>query len=124
MNNPATVSDLTDRGYTGGFDAGVQQTRLNEAWRAVQLEVPSLVARITSGDLDVAGVIDVLCAAALRILRNPEGVEEESGSLDDYRETWKRSDVSSDLYFTSAELRRLAPIAAALTGFTGAIKYC
>ena len=58
------------------------------------------------------------------MLRNPEGVEEESGAIDDYRESWKRSDSSADIYFTAAELRRLQPTVVAPTGFAGSMKYC
>lgn len=110
MDNPAKPGDLTNRDYTVTSNV-VAQTRLDEAWRALRRErsLAPLEARITSGDLDVADVVDVVCAAALRVLRNPEGVEEESGSIDDYRESQKRADATQDMYFTAAELRRLAP---------------
>lgn len=123
MDNPASATDLAARGYTGGASTDVQQTRLDEAWRALRREIPSLEASLTSGELEPADIVDVLAAAALRILRNPEGVQDESAALDDYRESFKRADATADLYFTSAELRRLAPVAASLGGFAGSIKY-
>ncbi|WP_181312469.1 hypothetical protein [Nocardioides campestrisoli] len=100
------------------------QTRLDEAWRGLQREpsLPGLVARIQADELDVESVVDVLIAAALRVLRNPEGFESESGAIDDYQESWKRADATQDLYFTAAELRRLAP--SFVTPTAGSIKYC
>lgn len=123
MQNPATARDLVARGYSGAFSEDVQETRLDEAWRALRREVPTLEASLTAGTLDRLDVVDVVCAATMRVLRNPEGVEEESGALDDYRESWKRADSSQDLYFTAAELRRLTPIAATLGGFAGSVRY-
>lgn len=112
MENPATSAALAARGYNGTATPDVQQTRLDEAWRALQREreLPGLVARIESGDLPVENVIDVIAAAALRVLRNPEGVEEETGAIDDWRESWKRADATEDIYFTAAEIRRLQPV--------------
>lgn len=121
MDNPAIAPDLTERAWEGAPSVG--QVRLDEAWRALQAEVPSVPARLESGELDTAIVVDVLCAAALRVLRNPEGHETESGRLDDYNESWKLADSSSDLYFTAAELRRVSPSDASLSGFSGSFKY-
>lgn len=125
MENPAVPGDLTKRGYTGPASVEVQQTRLDEAWRALQRqrELPGLVARIESGDLSAADVVDVIAAAALRVLRNPEGVEEESGAIDDYRESFKHADASQDLYFTAAEIRRLQPATVLPPSFVGSMKY-
>lgn len=125
MQNPATPDALVARGYTGPASNTVQQTRLDEAWRALQREreLPGLVARIESNELDAALVVDVLCAAALRVLRNPEGAEEESGSIDDYRESRKLADATQDLYFTAAEIRRLQPTVVVPQGWVGSMKY-
>lgn len=114
MENPAKPSDLTNRGYTPRptDPATLPQTRLDEAFRALNLELrtvgaPSLDWSIQAGHINTDDVIDVVVAAALRVLRNPEGVEEESGSIDDYRESRRRADATQDIYFTRAELRRL-----------------
>lgn len=125
MENPAAPADLAKRGYTGPATTQVQQTRLDEAWRALQAEpeLPGLVARIESAELDVQLVIDVICAAALRVLRNPEGYESESGAIDDYQESVKRADATQDVYFTAAELRRLKPAYVLPAGFSGSMKY-
>lgn len=115
MVNPATTEDLADRWYPnplGDSDAvAVAQTRLDEAWRALQIEVPGVESRLTAGTLSGDVVVDVLCSAALRILRNPEGYTDGSVSIDDFSESWKTDPRSQsiDLYFTAAELRRLSP---------------
>lgn len=124
MENPAQSSDLTARGYVG--DGTVAQTWLDVAWRALRREpdLPGLVERITSGQLDVEDVKDVVVSATLRVLRNPEGFEAESGAIDDYQESFKRSDATQDIYFTSAELRRLVADSYTAGGFAGSIKFC
>lgn len=124
MDNPATTAHLVARGYTPTPGSNAPQTRLDEAWRALQREqqLPGLVARIQSGDLPVPDVIDVVAAAALRVLRNADGVREESTAIDDYRETRRHADASLDLYFTAAEIRRLMP-ATTYIPTAGSFKY-
>jgi hypothetical protein len=107
MENPAKPADLVSRGYAS-VNETVEQTRLDEAWRALIAEIPSIPARMQASSLDTGLVIDVVAAAALRVLRNPEGRVKGAGSIDDYREEWDLADSSNDTYFTSAELRRLA----------------
>jgi hypothetical protein len=121
MDNPATLP-IVD--YSGTASEDVQEYWLDAAWRALQREDRGLVARITAGDLDGDTVADVVYAAARRVLRNPDGVESESGGVDDFTESWKRADATQDIYFTAAELRRLLPVESATTGFVGSIKYC
>lgn len=125
MPNPALPSDLADRDYTGTASERAQQTRLDEAWRALRHEVGNLEARLDAGLVESADVVDVLCAAVLRVLRNPEGFEKESRSIDDYSESMERADASADLYFTAAELRRLrgTPINGPVQ-FSGSLRYC
>lgn len=119
MDNPAGLPDLLARGYVGA--QGIGRVRLDEAWRALLLEVASIPASVAAGHLDPKAVADVVAGAAMRVLRNDEGVESESGSVDDYQETRKFADSSLDVYFTAAELRRMnaTPIPTA-----GSIKYC
>lgn len=123
MDNPAHSGHLKALGYQGDID--VAQAWLDAAWRALCREVPSVETRIAAAELEVAVVIDVVAAAALRVLRNPEGVESDSGAIDDYQEARKHADATQDVYFTAAELRRLQPADAAfLSGFSGSVKYC
>lgn len=131
MDNPANPSDLTNRDYAGPASTQVQQTRLDEVWRALRRERfsdgllvgPSLDARVgTVGDITVDDVVDVVCSATLRVLRNPDGAKQESGSVDDYQESRTLVDASLDVYFTAAELRRLAPEVTAVPT-AGSFKY-
>lgn len=122
--NPATLWDLERRGYVlpaaGTPEEPVPQTRLDEAWRALQRSVPSIETSLLSGWVSNDDVIDVIVAAALRVLRNPEGIEQESAAIDDYSETRKRADATEDLYFTAAEKARLTPPVPT----AGSMKYC
>ena len=118
MDNPARLADLKGRGYKKSPQVG--QVRLDEAWRALLLEVPTIPASVSKGLLDPKAVADVVASAAMRVLRNEDGVESESGSVDDYQETRKYTDASQDTYFTSAELRRMRVMP---TPTAGSIKY-
>jgi hypothetical protein len=94
MENPASAPIP---GYTGTADEATQGYWLGVAWRQLQREDLTLVARMESGEIDAATVADVVTAAARRVLRNPEGFEEESGHIDDYQESWKRAAASEDV---------------------------
>ncbi len=120
MQNPATHTDLTKLGYAS-TNPSVEQARLDQAWRALVAEVPSLPGRLAADLVDSDMVVDVVCAAALRVLNNPEGAERVSGSIDDYREDVTLRNTTDDLYFTRAELRRLQP--ADYTGGAGSMSY-
>lgn len=133
MDNPATTAGLPGRGIVIGDGPGQvtdaqATTRLAEAWRALQREMSrlgvNLEQQIASEALAEADVADVVYAAAVRVLRNPEGYVEESGAIDDWRESGKRADASTDLYFTAAELRRLSPTDSAGAASAGSFKYC
>lgn len=123
MENPATAPI---KAYSGPSDDETQQYWLDVAWRALLTEddLGDLEARIQANELDKETVADVVTAAARRVLRNPEGNEEEAGSIDDYDESWKKADATEDVYFTSAELRRLKPTDRWVGGFSGSVKYC
>lgn len=113
--NPAAFEDVKLRWYPYPFaddDADAQaliELRLDEAWRALIAEAPSVASRLDAGTLAADDVVDVLASAALRVLRNPEGYTQGSESIDDYSTSWTAEESSNDLYFTRAELRRLLP---------------
>jgi hypothetical protein len=119
LQNPAQPSDLSDRGYAVSDDKKVETTRLGEAWRALVAEIPSLPARLDATTVDRDTVIDVIASAAMRVLRNPEGRKRQTGAIDDYREEYEIADATQDVYFTAAELRRLALPAV----WAGSMKY-
>ena len=124
MDNPATTAALTARGYTP-TDSGVAQTRLDEAWRALQRELrilgTSVEAALAAEWVTSDDLVDVIAGAALRVLDNPLGVTEDSAAVDDYRESRKLANSTRDVYFTAAELRRLVPPTPPLTA--GSFKY-
>lgn len=120
MDNPATAPIP---GYTGTADTELQQYWLDVAWRALQGEDGTLVARIQRGNPPASTVADVVTAAARRVLRNPEGRQSEEGAIDDYREGWRNADATEDIYFTAAEKRRLGLIDPSSLG-AGSLKYC
>lgn len=132
MNNPATTDGLIGRGLIIGDDAGqtpsvVAEFRLGEAWRSLQAEmrrIPvDLAAAVAAGSITIEDIADVVCQAAMRVLRNPDGATEESAAIDDYRESRKVSDPSQDIYFTAAEIRRLTPLTAVQIPNAGSLKY-
>lgn len=127
MENPAQPSDIADRGYSGTAITTVQQTWLDVSFRALRRDLArlgvDLDAAVEAQTLDPADVKDVVVSAALRVLRNPEGVEQESGSIDDYTESATRRDATEDVYFTAAELRRLTPLDTASAEWAGSVKY-
>ena len=110
MDTPTTAAAVRDA-YFQDIPEGVSdvrlQTWLDVAWRAIQGEDSTLVARIESGAQDTQTVIDVIIAATLRVLRNAAGLEGEDFAVDDYRESRKFSNPTQDVYFTAAEKRRL-----------------
>jgi hypothetical protein len=120
MSNPATTDDLVDRGYVLPQDSPVPQTRLDQVWRALRREVPSIETSLTAGWLTVEDVADVVADATMRVLDNPEGIVEESESIDDWSETRKRANATADVYFTAAEIRRLTPVIPT----AGSLRYC
>lgn len=120
MANPATTADLKNRGYDLPDPPTVAQTRLDEVWRALKAEVRTLEASVAAGWIDTEAVADVVANATLRILDNPESIEQESYGIDDYQENRRRANATSDVYFTAAELRRLAP---PVTPTAGSFKY-
>lgn len=107
MQNPATVQDLADRGHHLSDPPTVEQTRLDEAWRALVAEIPSIPRRIETLMLDVDVVVDTIARAALRVLKNPDGIQRTDYAIDDWREGRAFANATDDLYFTAAELRRL-----------------
>lgn len=106
----ATPGDLTALGWDGLPSETVAQRWLDVVWRALRREdgMSDLDARLASGELDPADVSDVICQATLRVLRNPEGLSQSSTSIDDYSESGQVADATRDVFFTAAELRRVA----------------
>lgn len=118
MDNPASTTDLTGRGYAipASYTTDQAQARLDMVWRRLKRDVPTIEWAVSSGQATLEDVTDVVCAAASRSMRNTDGVTEESGAIDDWRESRKLADATEDIYFTAAELRGLTPPAAPTAG--------
>ncbi len=121
MGNPATVDDLEILWRPLADDERDRvQARLDRTWRALVAELPGLEARIASGEVSAETVADVVIDASLRVLNNPEGLTTFDESIDDYKHggTYAERSQSNDLYFTTAELRRLSPRVVGGSAFT------
>lgn len=121
MTNPATTADLvarwrplSDQEETNG------ETFLADAWRMLRRRLTTLeddIADDTTGDLE-AEVVRILCAAVLRVMKNPDGKRQES--IDDY--SWTRDQAVSAglLYFGDDEI---GAVTVDGTGPTGAFSF-
>jgi len=124
MNNPATTDDLVDRGYVIPEGSPVAQTRLDAAWRALQRELrkngTSVEAVIATGWATLPDLADIIADAAMRVLSNPEGVQQEQHAIDDWSESRSLANSTMDMYFTSAEIAGLLPPVPT----AGSMRYC
>lgn len=113
-------------GYDGPADEEVQQYWLDVAWRQLQREDRSLSSRLDAHQIDEQTVADVITSAARRVLRNPDGLTKESGAIDDFTESREVADATEDIYFTAAELRRVAAddVDVLDGGWSGSVRYC
>lgn len=107
MENPASKTDARLSAWSS--DPALE-LNLDAAWRALQRELRGIVGWIECGMVSPEDAADVVISATRRVMRNPEGAEEEASAIDDYSERTKRADATEDIYFTAAELRRLAPL--------------
>jgi len=110
MANPATPADVVKRWRSlSDQETTNAQTFLDDAWRAVRRNVPDIEERLAAaGSEDLtADVVKILCDAALRVLKNPDGNRRES--VDDF--TWERDAAVAAglLYVTADELDLLRP---------------
>jgi len=108
MENPVTVSDVEAR-WKSLSDAQkiVAQANLDDAWALLLHEVPDLEVNLTEGRVSEAVVRQVVCAAVLRVLKNPNGYKREE--IDDYMRERAATTATGELFFTPEELARLIP---------------
>jgi hypothetical protein len=77
--------------------------------RLIDQAVPSVAARIASGDL-AAGVVAVVAASMIaRALEVPAGVTESEERIDDYSRRYRRESASQGLGLLGDEIALLAP---------------
>ena len=109
-SNPATVQEVENRWRPLTPDERmVAETLLDDAWALLKHHVPTLEARLDAdpAELDAALVRPVLVAAVQRVLRNPDGVRQQSAQ--DYSVTHDNVTASGVLVFSDDEIDLLAP---------------
>lgn len=108
MPNPATIADIEAR-WRPLVDNEVTNATafLGDAWAEILSRRPNLEADITAGTVGTENVIRVVSAMVLRVLRNPEGWDQES--IDDW--SGRRNALVADgiLRITDEELAAITP---------------
>ena len=112
MPNPAAVADVEARWRPlSTLETINAETFLEDAWVMLRRHFTSLdvdVEASIAADADLsADVVRVMVTAVLRVMKNPDGLSQES--VDDY--TYKRDEATSAglLYFSDDELDGLVP---------------
>lgn len=115
MANPVTLEDVIARWRPLSFDESVNaEAFLADAWALATLKIPELDARVTAETIDLSLVRMVICAAVLRVLKNPDGKQTEQ--LEDYRYTMAEGAASGTLFLTDEELLVLRPASPSPSG--------
>jgi hypothetical protein len=113
MPNPASIADVEARWrpLSAGQETTNAWTFLDDAWVMLRRRMTALGVDVEADiatDADLRDdVVRVISTAVLRVLRNPEGLSQES--VDDY--TYRRDEAVSSglLYFADDELDGLVP---------------
>ena len=107
MANPAQISDLAARWrQLDARETSNGLAFLTDAWEYLCGEIPTLPDTMGTPTGPTEGQVRrVVCAMVLRVLRNPDGLVQES--IDDY--AYRRADAVADglLYATPRELDSL-----------------
>lgn len=112
MTNPASTADVVARWRPLSTQETTNaQTFLDDAWLMLRRHFTTLgvdIEDLIGDDSDLgADVVRVMVTAVLRVLKNPDGLQQES--IDDY--TYRRDEAVSAglLYFGDDELDGLVP---------------
>ncbi len=108
MANPATIPDVEDRWRPLTTRENTNATAfLGDAWEELLSRRPNLEADIAAGTVRSGNVVRVVVAMVLRILKNPDGWDQES--IDDW--SGRRSALVADgiLRVTDDELASITP---------------
>lgn len=99
-----TLTDVTDS-YEGTIlDARKEwvNKKIDEAVRKLVHMIPDLPDRVTSGAVDPEFVTDNVVKAVLRVVRNPQGLEQESEG--DYSYKLRTLMASGDVWYPDSDL--------------------
>lgn len=108
MPNPTTVADLEARWRPLSTQEAINaQAFLTDAWAHLTGRRPNLEADMTAGTVSNENVVKVVSAMVLRVLKNPDGWEDEA--IDDWRGKRHQAISSGELYVTSTELADVTP---------------
>lgn len=108
MPNPAVVQDVADRWRPLTPDEQYQvSVFLEDAWWLLTSRLPTLDANLTAGTVTTGNVVRVLASMVVRVMRNPEGWEDEA--IDDWRGRRNVLTASGVLHATADELASLSP---------------
>jgi hypothetical protein len=109
----ATVEDVTARlpRALDDDETRVVTARLGDAELVLKSRIPDLNAKVAAGTIDQDVVVMIEAEAVLRLIRNPEGYQQESDGSYSYM---LRSDVSSGRI-------EILPTEWAMLGITGSV---
>ena len=81
------------------------------ATRLIRATLPTLQQRVDAGLVDPELVDDIIISMVLRVLKNPDGIRQESESIDDFTHSWTVDSAQSTggLYLTLDERSLLLP---------------
>lgn len=103
----ATVDDVHDLRPLSGSERGLAQTLLRYASALMRRQVPSLDARIADGTLDPLLPQLVAVQMVVRVLRNPDGIRQETVGPSSI--TYDTTQAVGQLMLTAADLATLSP---------------
>ena len=112
MTNPATTADIESRWRPlTPAEATVATTRLDDAWRKLKRDLPTLESRMVgNADLE-ADTVRVLADAVIRVLQANarNGLRKGAVAVDDGSTSWELdATFRADLYFTDEEYADLS----------------
>lgn len=115
--NPALPADVEARWRPLSVaEMAVVAVLLEDAWLILKARISGAEARLDAATLSPQLVVAVEAAMVLRVMRNPDGLRQES--IDDY--SWTRDNAVSSglLYLSDDELAMLEPAGAVSGAFT------
>lgn len=96
----------------------VAETLLGDASEILRTHVPDLDARLASGELRRALVVQVVTAMVRRAMANPGGATSRTHSIDDWTQTERYDAAREGLYVGADELALLSPADESAGAFT------